>query len=222
MAIRKDKTSVLMKVGIVLLALTFVVALIPSVFGALGSNKVPSPTQTQSGSDAAAAQYGPQVNSLLSQLKTNPKDYQTLVSLGNAYFEWALQVSKSPSGQSGADQPIWQAASDAYRRALAIKPGDPSVTTDGATATFYSGDVKGAIAMVEPIMKKDKTFTNAWANAAIYYEADGRPALAKQVLQEFLKNNPKSPDAAKIQQQLASVKSTATTGTATTTGTTTP
>ncbi len=104
----------------------------------------------------ADAQYQPQVAALTAQLQSDPQNYATLVSLGNAYFDWALakqQAAQTDASAAGADQPLWIAAKDAYSRAIAVKGDESPVRVDYAIAVFYSGDTVTAIKLAEAVVE---------------------------------------------------------------------
>lgn len=214
MAIRKDNSATWVKVVIIFVAASFVIGLIPLVTGGYGSTNTQSTTTTQTGADKIASQYSPAVNAALAVVRSQPTSYTAQVTLGNAYYDWALAALQA---KSGGDQPIWTAAVGSYKQALAIKSGDPSVSTDMAIAQFYSGDTQGAIATIVPVMKKNPSFANAFSNAAIFYQTAGDNAKAAAALQEFIAKNPKATEVSAMQQQLKQLTSATTTGSTTTT-----
>lgn len=68
-------------------------------------------------------------------VEKNPKDYNSLVSLGDIYFDLAQNAahSNSPEVKADADKNIEQSR-DFYKRVLAINPNDSQLLTDlGAT-----------------------------------------------------------------------------------------
>lgn len=66
---------------------------------------------------------------LLDQLKTNPNDADTLVKLGNLYY----------------DSKAYPQSIDYYQKALQLQPNNADVRTDMGTAYWYTGDPDKAI-----------------------------------------------------------------------------
>ncbi len=160
MAINKSNSPVWVKVTLIVLIVAFVLSFITIVANPFA----PSQPQTQPGTatNGAAqgvdAQYQPQVDSLTTQLQADPKNYAALVSLGNAYFDWAIakeQASQGTTTSAAALAPLWLAAKDAYSRALEVKGDESPVRTDYAITVFYSGDTVAAIKIAEDVTKAD-------------------------------------------------------------------
>jgi len=139
------------------------------------------------------------------QLQADPKNYAALVSLGNAYFDWAIakeQASQGTTTSVAALAPLWLAAKDAYARALEVKGDESPVRTDYAITVFYSGDNVTAIKLAEEVVKADPTFSPAFFNLGVFYSATGEAAKAIAAFQQYLKLDPKgskggNPDFAK-------------------------
>lgn len=175
MAIDKRNTPVWMKVVLILLAFVFVfgfVAVAANPFGGSG-------TTTPTSADPLAqinAQYQPTVAALTSQLQSDPANYANLVSLGNTYFDWAVatqQAAQQNSQVTGADQPLWVAAKDAYSRAVAIQADEPPVLVDFAITQFYTGETDKAIETANTALEIDENFAPAYFNLGVFYSAKG-------------------------------------------------
>lgn len=213
MAIDKTRTSAGMKAVIIIVVVAFVLLSVAGVVSSLTTGgTTPSGTTQNANAEALAAissQVKPSIDTAVQQLKAKPKDYALLKSLGDQYFDWALKVQQAvPNG--GVDTNIWFRAADYYKRALAVKPGDPAIGTDMAIATFYSGDTAGAIAAVEPVMKKSPKFAQAFYNAGIFYRAAGDNAKALAALERSVQLDPKAPSAQQAQQQITELKAAST------------
>lgn len=218
MALNKAKTSLGIKVALILLIVAFVVSFIPALGGLFSS---PGGTATPATNDpvqAANAQYQPTVAALTSQLQSDPESYTALVALGNTYFDWALsvqQASQTSTASIGAEQPLWVASKDAYERAVKVKNDESGVVVDFAITQFYTGDTTGAIKTAEGIRKKDATFAPAWFNLAVFYGAQGDNAKSLKYFKKAIELDPKgesvSVDYAK--QQVAALESQTGTGT---------
>jgi cytochrome c-type biogenesis protein CcmH/NrfG len=219
-AIDKSNTKPWVKGVLIFLIVAFVlsfVSLAANPWTAFQAPKQTAPTQTAA--ETVDAQFQPQVAAITSVLQSDPESYTALVSLGNTYFDWAVQkqqASKNSTATQGADLPLWTGAKDAYARAVAVKNDEPTVQVDYAITLFYTGDSIKAIAVVEDVMKTSPEFAPAWFNAGIFYQTTRDIAKATAAFEQYLKLDPKgstggSPDFAK--QQLAELKksSTATT-----------
>lgn len=222
MAINKAKTSPAMKIGIIVLIVAFVSSFMYAGFAGLfesfkGSGSTTTTTQQSTTPTATvesiAAQYKPGIDALNAAVASNPTSYTALVQLGNGYFDWAQTLSTPAQNQSRAATdaliaavPLWGSAKDAYSRALKVKPGDPSVTTDFSIVTFYSGDTTTAIVTAEKVTKADPKFAQAWLNLGIFYGQSGQTAKAVAAFQEYLKLDPNGQNAAFAKQEISALQ----------------
>lgn len=210
MAIDKSRTSPLMKTGVIILIVAFVLG-IGGTFSYVVLNPQPSvqPSTTATANtqlEQLGAQSKASIDSLKAQLATKPKDYDTLKSLGDKYYDWALGV-KQISPNAGLDAPLWTQAADYYKQALVVKPGDPNVETDRAIALFYSGDTKGAIVVAEGVRAKSPKFAPAPFNLGIFYANTGDVAKATAALNDYLKLEPNGQNADAAKNMLSQLKS---------------
>jgi tetratricopeptide (TPR) repeat protein len=214
MSLNKSHTSVSMKVIIVLLIVAFV-----SLFLYGGVQSIIDLFKNQSTSgvaavnpvDAIKTKNQPAVAALSKIAESSPTSYTVLVSLGNAYFDWAQQLSQASQTSTAAlaaTAPLWNSAKSAYGRAVKIKPGEAAVTVDYSIATFYSGDTTAAIAIAEPVTRSQPTFVQAWLNLGVYYEAARQNAKAINAFEKYLVLDPtgKQGDSNYVKQQLAALK----------------
>ena len=70
---------------------------------------------------------------LLTQLQSNPKDFDTLAKLANLYY----------------DSQAYPQAIEYYEKAVVIQPDNADVRTDLGTSYWYTGDADKAIASFE-------------------------------------------------------------------------
>lgn len=225
MGMDKSHTSTSMKVIIGILIVAFVSMFLYGGIASLIDLFKANPNQLAATAStdpvaSATAQYGPQVTALRTLTESQPASYTPLVNLGNSYFDWAQalgQASQTSTAAAEAMGPLWVSAMDSYKKALAIQPGDPSVTTDLAIATFYSGDTTAAIALVVPVSKANPTFPQAWFQLGVFYEAAAQPAKAVVAFERYLKLDPKgvAGNAEYAKTQLPSLKQAAATATTT-------
>lgn len=215
MALNKAQTSLGMKIILIFLIIAFVAGFIPLV-GSLFSSPDGQTATTGVGSDAVSQANDRGRNAvaaLNAQLQSDPASYTVLVALGNSYFDWAnsiQQASQTASAAAGTDQPIWVAAKDAYSRALAVKKGESPVTVDYSIATFYAGDVDGAIKIAEQAAKDNPTFAPAPFNLGVFYAAKGDSGKAIAAYERYLKLDPegKNGNVDFVKEQLTQLKST--------------
>lgn len=191
MAINKANSPLWMKVTLIILIVAFVlsfvtVATLPSCSQETDDTSASTDTTTS----AQEAQYQSTVAALTSSLQSEPESYTVLVSLGNAYFDWASVRQSSTEATAGADLPLWVSAKDAYTRAIAVDDSDLSVHTDLAIVTFYSGDTQGAITVAEAVLKEDPDFSPALFNLGVFYQASGDDAAALKMFQHYLEVDP--------------------------------
>jgi tetratricopeptide (TPR) repeat protein len=218
-AINKRKASPGIRIGIIVVAVMLVLSFIP--WGSLGVFSGGNNTQqsTQGQLDGLAAQYMPRVAAFDQSLASEPTSYTVLVSLGNTYFDWGLDVQRLPNAGGGADRPMWISAANFYDRALAVNATEPPVLTDAAIAHFYAGDVAESIALVEAVFAQTDEFAPAYFNAGIFYGAAGMNAQALAAFERYLELDP---DGQAGDPQLAASRITelqAATGSGETTGT---
>ena len=88
--------------------------------------------------------------------------YAQLVARANdLYDKGSTAFGSSQFAQSAA---YFGAAATIYQTAWNKKAGDPNVGTDWATSVFYSGDISGAMSIVEMVLAKNPTFQPALLN----------------------------------------------------------
>lgn len=197
MGLDKSSTSIGMKIIISLLIFAFISTFLYGGIASIVQVFQPNPNQpgtTPSDPIAAAeTQYQPRVDALSKAVESDPTSQTPLVNLGNAYFDWAQQVSQASQNSTTAAVTagtLWVSAKDTYAKAIKIKPGDPALTIDYAIATFYSGDTAGAIAIAVPISESNPTFAQAWLNLGVFYQASGESAKSIAAFNQYLKLDP--------------------------------
>jgi tetratricopeptide (TPR) repeat protein len=217
-AINKAKTSVWMKAFIIILIVAFVSSFLYAGFsGLFDLFSTPAGTgqqTTNAGSvDQINARFKPGVDALTAAVASQPTSYTALVNLGNAYFDWAQNLSTPPQGltqvtteAATAAVPLWVSARDAYSRAVKIKPGEPPVEIDFAIVTFYSGDATAAIVTAEAVTKRQADFAPAWLNLGVFYEQTGQTAKAIAAYQQYIKLDPQGQNVAFAKSQLTTLQ----------------
>lgn len=128
---------------------------------------------------------------LLAKLAANPKDADTLTSIGNLYYD-AQQYS---------------VAVEYYNRALQSRPSDASVRTDMATAWWYLGNPDEAIAQFNRALADAPNNPNTLFNLGLVKwqgKHDGPGAIA--LWKKLLASNPNYEQKDKVLQMLSDVE----------------
>lgn len=120
----------------------------------------------------------PLVEPLLAALKVDPKNVDTLVQLGNHYY----------------DHHIYPQAIEYYTRALEVRPNDINVRTDLGTAFWYSGSPEKAIVEYQKSLALDPSHANTLFNLGIV-RSEGLKDYAGAITawEQLLKANPEYP-----------------------------
>jgi len=128
---------------------------------------------------------------LLEALKTNPDDFDSLVKLGNLYY----------------DAQQFQEAIQYYERALAIHPENADVRTDMGTAYWYQGNADRSIAELEKSLKYRPGHAETLFNLGVVrWQGKTDPKGAVEAWQELLKTNPNYPQRQLVEQFIAKAK----------------
>jgi cytochrome c-type biogenesis protein CcmH/NrfG len=128
---------------------------------------------------------------LLGAVNKNPNDYESLVQLGNVYYD----AQQYPSAISY------------YEKALTIHPENPDVRTDMGTAYWYSGNADKAVAAMEASLKyrpghPQTLFNLGW----IKWQGKADPKGAVEAWEKLLKTNPDYPQKQQVEQYIAKAK----------------
>lgn len=128
---------------------------------------------------------------LLEAVNKDPKDFDSLVKLGNVYYD----------GQQ------YPSAIQYYEKALAIHPENPDVRTDMGTAYWYTGNADKAIAEMETSLKyrdghPQSLFNLGW----VRWQGKGDAKGAVDAWEKLLKANPSYPQKEQVEQYIAKAK----------------
>jgi cytochrome c-type biogenesis protein CcmH/NrfG len=128
---------------------------------------------------------------LLDALNKNPNDFDSLVKLGNLFY----------------DGKQFPSAIQYYERALVIHPENSDVRTDMGTAYWYSGNADQAVAAMETSLKyrpghPQTLFNLGW----VRWQGKADPQGAIHAWEELLKANPDYPQKQQIEQYIAKAK----------------
>ena len=143
-----------------------------------------TPEQRKAMTDQAAAP-------LLETLKTNSGDFNTLVQLGNLYY----------------DGHQYQDAVEYYKLAAKSQPTNPDVLTDLGTSLWYIGDADGAIAEFQAALKYRPGHPGTLFNLGIVrWQGKSDPRGAIQAWEELLRKNPDYPEKQRLQEYIEKAK----------------
>ncbi len=135
------------------------------------------------GSMPTAESLQPLVAPLLAALKADPKNFDTLVQIGNLYY----------------DHRIYPEAIEYYTRALELRPNDVNVRTDLGTAFWYGGFPEKAVAEYQKSLSVDPTHPNTLFNLGVV-RAEGLkdPSGAIAAWEKLLKTHPEYPEKQRV------------------------
>ncbi len=145
----------------------------------------------QAESNPAAAALQQSVAPLIDALNRNPADYDSLVKLGDLYYD----------GQQFSN------AIQYYERALAIHSENPDVRTDLGTAYWYTGNADKALAEMEISLKYNPDHPQTLFNLGwIRWQGKADPNGAIEAWQKLLKTHPDYPQKQQVEQYIAKAK----------------
>jgi cytochrome c-type biogenesis protein CcmH/NrfG len=128
---------------------------------------------------------------LLTQLKQNPNDFDTLAKVGNLYYD----------GQA------YPQAIEYYEKALAVQPGNPDVRTDLGTAYWYTGNADKAIASFNKALELRPTHPGTLFNLGIVeWQGKNDPKAAVKAWEKLLASNPDYPQKDQVQSLIERAK----------------
>jgi len=143
-----------------------------------GGQSQPSPAQQKAMVEQVAAP-------LVAALQSNPNDYDSIVKLGNIYYD----------GQ------LYPQAIEYYERALKIRPNDADVITDMGTAYWYTNDADRALAEFQRSLKIRPDHPGTLFNLGIVrWQGKNDPAGAEAAWEELLKRNPSYPQKQQVEE----------------------
>ena len=170
----------------------------PSVVKALPLDvdpNVPTEQLSQGGSSAASEPTPPvdmaRVKELTDKIKKDPKDFDSLVDLGNLNF----------------DQKNYDDAIKLYKQALQVRPDTLNVRTDMGTAMFYLNRFDDAIATFQDVLKQDPNNAQALFNLGVsMLHGKNDPKRAIEYWEKLVETNPNHPQAAFVKEQIKQLK----------------
>jgi cytochrome c-type biogenesis protein CcmH/NrfG len=149
-----------------------------------GSQVQLTPEQQKEMIDQAAAP-------LLATLKTNPDDIDTVIKVGNLYYD----------GRQYAD------AVKYYQLAAKSQPKNADLLTDLGTSLWYTGDADGAITEFQKALKYQPYHPGTLFNLGIVrWQGKSDPKGAIEAWEQLLEKNPDYPQKQQLQEYIAKAK----------------
>jgi cytochrome c-type biogenesis protein CcmH/NrfG len=128
---------------------------------------------------------------LLAQLQSNPNDVDTVIKLGNLYY----------------DSRSYPQAIQCYEKALAIQPMNADVRTDLGTAYWYTGDADKAIASFEKALAIRPNHPDTLFNLGIVrWQGKKDPKGAVVAWEKLLETNPNYAQKDQVQMLIGRAK----------------
>ncbi len=187
----RDSSGAILIVGIVALAVGLGVGY---YFGkSVSSNELPATSSAPIESSSAAldpAVFRQREAQFKNQLESNPKDLDTLIQLGNLYY----------------DDKKYDSAIIYYGKALDIDPSNVGVRTDRGTSFWNLGKTDEAIAEFQKSLQVDPSHAQTLFNLGIVYlHGKNDAAAARNAWEKLLATNPNYPQRDQLQQMLAAM-----------------
>jgi cytochrome c-type biogenesis protein CcmH/NrfG len=128
---------------------------------------------------------------LLATLKANPDDVDTVIKVGNLYYD----------GRQYAD------AVKYYQLAAKSQPKNVDLLTDLGTSIWYTGDADGAIAEFQKALKYQPYHPDTLFNLGIVrWQGKSDPKGAIEAWEQLLEKNPDYPQKQQLQEYIAKAK----------------
>ncbi len=157
----------------------------------VGSAQLPGIGSAQQQQAASPETLAKAAEPLLAQLKTNPKDFDTIVKLGNLYYD----------GQA------YPQAIEYYEKAIALQPDNADVRTDLGTAYWYTGNADKAIASFEKVLTVRPNNAPTLFNLGIVrWQGKKDPKGAIVAWEKLLQTNPDYPQKDQVQMLIDRAK----------------
>jgi cytochrome c-type biogenesis protein CcmH/NrfG len=157
----------------------------------MGSAQLPGIGSTQQQQAPSPEMVAKAAESLLAQLKTNPKDFDTIVKLGNLYY----------------DSQAYPQAIESYEKAVGLQPNNADVRTDLGTAYWYTGNADQAIANFEKALAIRPNQAATLFNLGIVrWQGKRDPKGAIVAWEKLLQTNPDYPQKDQVQMLIERAK----------------
>jgi len=122
-------------------------------------------------------------------LKRDPNSFDAHRLIGDMYYSQATAAYKDKRQDEG--MALLNKATEEYRKADTIKPGQQGVSMQLARSFAAKGDLAGSEQLYRSVIAKDKTYQYAYTELYRLYLFQQKPNEAEQVLRQAFQNNPK-------------------------------
>ncbi len=122
-------------------------------------------------------------------LKRDSNSFDAHRLLGDLNYSRATDAYKNKHPEEG--QVFLYAATDEYRKADRIKPGQQGVSMQLARALAAKGDFTGAEQLYRGVIEKDKTYQYPYTEMYRMFLFQNKPEVAETILKLAYTNNPK-------------------------------
>src|SRR5579871_339370 len=134
-----------------------------------------APGTSQLSSEQTAEMVGKAAQPLLDSLKQNPRNFETLVKVGNLYY----------------DSKLFPEAIKYYEQAVKVRPENSDVRTDLGTSYWYIGNADKAISEFNRALKYNPNHPGTLFNMGVVkWQGKMDPAGAVQAWERLLQTNP--------------------------------
>jgi cytochrome c-type biogenesis protein CcmH/NrfG len=131
------------------------------------------------------------VKALTDKIKQNPRDFDSIVELGNIDF----------------DQKNYDDSINLYKKALEVRPDALNVRTDMGTAMFYLNRYDDAIATFQEVLKTNPNDAQSLFNLGVaMLHGKNDPKRALEYWEKLVETNPNHPQAAFVREQIKKLK----------------
>ncbi|MFZ0284705.1 MAG: tetratricopeptide repeat protein, partial [Terriglobales bacterium] len=128
---------------------------------------------------------------LLTTLKSNPNDFETIVKVANVYY----------------DGHQFPEAVKYYRISVKAQPKNADLLTDLGTSLWYTGDADGAITEFQKALKYRPDHPGTLFNLGVVrWQGKMDPKGAVEAWEELLQRNPNYPQRQQIEEYIARAK----------------
>ncbi|NTU89509.1 MAG: tetratricopeptide repeat protein [Actinobacteria bacterium] len=204
MAFDKKNAGLGKKIGITVVCVLLALAMtIPSLVLLFSDDKGSSSTTSTTDSASAAttaeaatvadidAEYEETETALIASAEAAPDDNTYNETIGNLYFDWALDLMAYTGTEdvSAHLAETW-AKCISYYDTFLEKGSSAPVEVDRAIAFYYSGDTQSAIDSMLAFTAMNEDYSPAWANLGLFYESRGETDLARESYNKALEVDP--------------------------------
>jgi len=168
-------------------------AAVPAAMGnaPVGAAQLPGIGSAQQQQPVSPEALAKAAQPLLTQLQSNPNDFDTLTKLANLYY----------------DSQAYPQAIEYYEKAVVVQPNNADVRTDLGTSYWYTGDADKAIASFEKALAIRPNHPGTLFNLGIVkWQGKKDPKGAVVVWEKLLQTNPDYPQKEQVQMLIERAK----------------